>query len=360
MKFIKKHFKWILPLMTLMILAALFMLPRGYTSPIKDASGNTLPNSVASLEKVKIGGVDQWLLIRGQNKDNPVLLFLHGGPGTSEMAFVKHFNADLEKYFVVVNWDQRGAGKSFFSSSPKDSFNLEQYISDTHEVAELLKKRFHKEKIYLLGHSWGSFLGMSTIHRYPESFIAYIGTGQCSDGPESEEDGYRFVIEAAENTNNQKALKELRAIGYPENGSYEGGHSSTEVQRKWNMEFGGFVYGKRNANDILKYALFAKEYHLKDLLSYVLIEHNSIGELIDHTRFSEKIPEVKVPVYFLLGRYDHCTSSAVAEKYFQKLKAPRKELVWFEKSAHSPCFEESEKFNNVLISQVLKETDPVK
>ena len=140
-----------------------------------------MTSSITSLEKIELGDINQWISIRGRNTANPILLYLHGGPGTPVMPLFRHFQAPLEDHFIVVQWEQRGAGKSFSWKIPKETMTIEQFISDLQVLIELLRKRFNKEKIYLMGHSWGSVFGTYTVQRYPELFYAYIGVGQATD-----------------------------------------------------------------------------------------------------------------------------------------------------------------------------------
>ena len=331
------------------------LLFRGYTEPIKDSSG-TLPNSVASLEKVKIGGEEQWILMRGSNTDNPVILFLHGGPGTTEMPLILHYNSNLEKDFVVVSWDQRGAGKSYSGQIPKESATIDQFVSDTNEVVEYLKKRFKKDKIYLVGHSWGSMLGMLTVEKYPESFYAYIGTGQEADMIEGELLSYQYALKQAKVLNNQKAISELEQAGPPQNGFYKD-EESEQLERKWVLKFGNSVYGATNYNQFYKTMLFSKEYTLEDIVNCFRFAYpEEFMQEYHTTNLFKEVPEVKVPVYFFLGRHDNQIPSVLAERYLNELKAPKKELVWFENSAHSPQYEEAEKFNRLIVTKVLPET----
>ena len=160
---------------------------KAYTAPIKGV------NSISLLEKVSIGGTNQWITVRGEDRRNPILLYLHGGPGHAEMGSNPRFK-ELEKRYVVVNWDQRGSGKSFSPNLSKETLNVDQFLSDTHEMVEMLKKRFGREKIYLVGHSWGSLLGMIEISKHPESLYAYVGVGQFADLPRGS-DGLRLYVE---------------------------------------------------------------------------------------------------------------------------------------------------------------------
>ena len=143
----------------------------GKAEPIMDISGKTLDSSISVIEKIMLGGQEQYLVIRGVNRVQPVMLFLHGGPGSPELPFMKNYNRDIENDFVMVYWEQRGAGKSYSKNIPVESLNLEQFILDTKELSEYLAKRFHQKKIYVMGHSWGSILGILTAYQYPELFL---------------------------------------------------------------------------------------------------------------------------------------------------------------------------------------------
>jgi pimeloyl-ACP methyl ester carboxylesterase len=181
----------------------------GTTEPITDPEGNPVEGSIAEIEKVILGGQEQYIIIRGVDAAKPIMLFLHGGPGSPEVAFIKHFNPDIEKDFVMVYWEQRGAGKSYSKDIPPESMNMDQMISDTRELSEYLVNRFNREKIFLMGHSWGSLLGTLTAHKYPELYYAYFGIGQVGDQFKGEQISLRWAKDQAVERNDHKAVKTL-------------------------------------------------------------------------------------------------------------------------------------------------------
>jgi len=315
------------------------------------------PQGIASLEAVTLGGVKQWILIRGQDRSNPVLLFLHGGPGSPEMPLEHHFGPPLEEHFVVVHWDQRGAGKSWHPGLPKDSMTIEQFISDTHELVELLRKRFGQEKIYLMGHSWGSLLGVRVVQKYPDLFYAYIGIGQCVDLKRNEEISYQFVLEEAEKRGNQKALRQLKKIGPPPYDNLR----ELGTQRKWLTRFGGGITREGKFSPLIKIAIKAPEYTPADFVKYLYGNYYGSKHLEDEVmtiNFLEQAPRLEAPVYFFEGRHDYNTPWELVQEYYEKLDAPSgKHLVWFENSAHSPNLEEPGKFVDELI-KALEDTYP--
>ena len=328
------------------------------TPKIKDNNGKIKPNSIASLEKVKIGGIDQWIIIRGHDKNYPILLFLHGGPGSNEGFFAYKFQRDLEEHFIVVNWDQRGAGKSFSKKIPKESMNIEQFILDTSELIKLLLNRFNKKKLYLVGHSWGSILGTLVVSRYPEIIQAYIGVGQVVNILENEKVSYQFTIDQAKKLGKKKALKQLKKLEpYPEKDITDA--NTLKKQRKWLTKFGGVIHNETNWWSYIKIALGSPEYSLKDMIKFVRgskLSIEALWEELFEIDFPSQITELKIPIYICMGRYDYNTPFELAEKYFNQIKAPKKEFIWFENSAHMLHIEEAEKFNDLLINKILPET----
>ncbi len=320
------------------------------------------PEGIQSLEQVTLGGVEQWISIRGHDRNNPVLLFLHGGPGSPETPVVRHFNSALEEYFVVVNWDQRGAGKSYNPDIPVESMTIEQFVSDTLELTHLLRKRFNQEKIYLMGHSWGTIIGTPAVQQQPELYHAFIGVGQAVSFKEGEKISYNFTLDEAYRLGDEKAIQQLEEIGPP---PYLGDDflNRIGVQRTWLQKFGGVDYTERNPTRAdIKYVwlfLTAPEYSLRDTVNMLQGGQFSIRALweeLHQFNFLEEIPRLEVPVYFLMGRHDYITVFELVEEYYEMLEAPHKELIWFDNSAHSPIFEEPERFVEVVTKQILPDT----
>jgi pimeloyl-ACP methyl ester carboxylesterase len=263
-----------------------------------------------------------------------------------------HVNARLEKEFVVVQWDQRGAGKSYSSSIPKSSMTIEQFISDTHELVQFLLKRFGASKLYLVAHSWGSMIGALTVAKYPELFEAYVAISQAANAPESERIMYRFALEAAEKQGNEKAEAELNRLGLPPYKSF----ADYRTMKGWVHHFRDAGYSEISPWKFARLALASPTYSWGDLLRLVLGMRFSFSRLwreaFYETDLLKQAPRIDVPVFFFLGRHDHTAtaSAAMAERYFQALDAPRgKRLVWFENSGHWPQLEESERFQEQVI-----------
>ena len=309
---------------------------------------------IESLEKVKLGGIEQWILIRGHDRSKPLMLVVHGGPGFSEMP-LSHRNAELEKEFVVVQWDQRGAGKTYSPDTPHDTMNVEQFVSDTHELSRLLTARFHTPKLYLVGVSWGSILATITASRHPELFHACVGVGQVADVKESQRILHRFAMEAAERAGNRRAIADLKKLGP----TFMQSADHMRVCR-WVSRFTSAQYPGLPRWGLFRDAAGSPSYDIADfwrLYRGMKFSLDCLWLPLNDVNLFEQAPRIEVPVYFFLGRHDYVVTSEVAERYFQAIDAPRgKQIVWFEKSGHMLHLSEPEKFRAALIGKVLAET----
>ena len=311
---------------------------------------------VALLEKVRIGGSSQWVLERSENIENPIILFLHGGPGTSQLTMNRRNTRSLEQFFTVVNWDQRGAGKSYRAISEVEKMNVGQFVADAKELTLYLLKKFQKERIVLVGHSWGSVIGAMAASKYPELYSCYVGIGQAANMEQGERASYHWTLDQARSHNDRRAIRVLETIGPP---PYPGDWQSKIItQRRYLGRFGGEYHGSRNGAfwPVITSLIFSREYGLIDRINFFRGILGSMKllwpELLGVDLFVT-VPEFKIPVFFMEGRFDHESPSNIAEKYFESIKAPSKELVWFERSAHMPNSEERNLFNNILIQKIL-------
>lgn len=310
--------------------------------------------TIDSLEELTIGGVKQWIYTQSNNPENPVLLWIHGGPGYTAIPWAYLF-PELKKKFTFVAWDQRCAGKSFSPETvPVESLNIEQFVADSVELINVLKKRYNQDKVYIFGHSWGSILGTILTARYPELFHAYISGGQVVDLNESEELSYQYVMDEAIKLKNKAAIKELKEIGPP---PYKK-DTDLFIQRKWLWILKG-VYANPEYDEVgvaCNSGICSKEEAGNIERSLQYSASLMWDELLSLPDFRLKYAELKVPVYFLIGKNDYNTPWKLVENYYQTIKAPRKKLIWFEKSAHMFPWTEPDKFQKVLINTILPET----
>jgi pimeloyl-ACP methyl ester carboxylesterase len=297
------------------------------------------PNGVERVEMVHIGGIDQWVSIRGVDRRNPVLLMLHGGPGYVSMPTSWYFQRGWEEYFTVVQWDQRGAGKTYLANDPKaiaPTMSIERMLADTEEMIAWLRKKFGKDKIFILGHSWGSVLGLKTAQRHPEWLHAYIGMGQGANIPESERRGWKFAMERARATKNETAIRELQSIAPYAQGDQLIPLKHLYLQRKWVTFYGGAVSGRQRNDAEPAAAILSPEYSDAELRA--ASEGNDFSEKLLIAKVLtldlSRVTELKVPLILLEGRDDFNASSSAAAEWFESVQAPSKKLVWFEHTAH--------------------------
>lgn len=325
-----------------------------HTPPILDADGAPLPNSIASLEKVRLGGVDQWLIVRGEDVDKPVLLFLSGGPGASEAARVLRFNRELEKDFVVVIWEQRGCGKSYPSYYPTADLTVDRYVADLLELTEMLRARFDEEKIYLVGHSWGTIIGLLAAQQYPELFHAYVGTAQMVDVLETDQIIYEMMLDHAHQIGDAGFVRTLEQQGPP---PYFGRNPIGPYSTLFGREYAVYEFPNikneeyRRDGDILMLMLKQPEYGWLDRFYYLLglmNTFNAVYPQLQEMDFRMDATALDLPVYIVLGRHDMNNPSQIPVDYFDRLHAPGKELVFFEDSGHGMIWEEADKFHHLM------------
>lgn len=340
-------------LLLVSLLAVLLSQWYAMTPPILGADGQPLPGSIAELEQVELNGRQQWLTIRGQDIDKPVLLFLAGGPGGSQLAQTRKKLGALEEHFVVVNWDQPGAGKSFHAADFA-AITPEQYIADGHELTTYLRERFGEEKIYILGESWGSLLGAWLVQHYPEDYHALVGAAQMIAFLETDTYDYKLAMQIAEERGDTGKVEALKAQGLP---PYYGEGVAMKV-----VEYIMYLSSYMNENPAIHSNydtlddIAAPEYGLYDKINYVrglLQTMNVLWSQLWEVDLREQAPRLETAVYFLEGRHDVNAPPYLVEDYLQKLDAPHKELIWFEHSGHSPWVEEPAKAVDVLVNTVL-------
>ena len=317
----------VLLIITFGIAVTLWIKSPGTTDPITDANGETVAGSIASIETVTLGGEEQYLIIRGADTTKPVMLFLHGGPGSPEMAFMRNTNQTIENDYVMVYWEQRGAGKSYSKDTPVESMNLAQFITDTKELSEMLAKRFKQEKIYIMGHSWGSFLGILTAHQHPELFHAYFGIGQVCDQYKGEQISLKWVKKQAKLHNDEEAFEVLSALSFPDSlADSKEWFDLLSVERNYVLKFGGGVTREiKGMWPMVKMLLGAKEYTLIEKMNYMPASLFSLEHLwpdVVNTNLFHDIDSMQVPVYIFQGVYDYQTPSSLAKEFFDQLKAP--------------------------------------
>jgi pimeloyl-ACP methyl ester carboxylesterase len=321
-----------------------------WTAPFRDQHGRVIPGSVASMERLVFGGADQAVWFRARDASAPALVILHGGPGASESALFRHYDAELENHFLVVYWEQRGAGRSYTRGLPRDSMTIGRMLRDLDELVDSVRVRFGHESVVLLGHSWGTILGTLYTHAHPEKVAAYVGVAQIAEFAEGERVSLAWALSEAKAKDDAKALEALRDL--------EPAPASVEEELalgRWVERLGGSLRGGLSTWSLIRAALRTDEASLVDLVKFGQGNRFSLDAL--RPQYSQvdltEIRRFDVPMVFMLGRHDWHVPAVLAAEYFRRIEAPCKRLIWFEASAHNPPFEEPEAFVDAMIEHVL-------
>lgn len=294
---------------------------------------------------VEIGGIRQWITVRGRDRRNPILLVIHGGPAAPELPNRYLYEAPWTDYFTVVEWDQRGAGKTFALNDPAavaPTLTKARMVQDAEELTAWLRSTYGRKKIFVMGHSWGTILGLSLAERRPDWLYAYIGVGQIIDMRAGEKVGYDWVLGTARQAGDAAAVKELEAIApYPEaDGALP--LAKIDVERKWSVHYGGLTHG-RTSYDVWENAeTISPDYSPADFKAIDAGSSFSFPRLLPQMAATDFTPltRLKCPLIIFAGRYDYTTPAAPVRRWFDRLQAPAKHWVWFENSAHMMYVEE--------------------
>ena len=340
---------------TIILTCILFVYSSGKIEPYLDATGKPLPGSISEKIYVHINGVEQGMFIKSRDATRPVLLFLHGG--IPFYFLTKKYPTGLEDYFTVVWWEQRGSGISYSSDILPESLTLEQMIEDTKEVTNYLRKRFGQDKIYLMAHSGGTFIGMHVVAKTPELYHAYIGVGQMTDQLNSERLAYDYMLREYQEMGNKTMVQKLESAPVTLTGGIPKHYLSVRDEAMHTLGIGTTHDMNSVIKDIFLPSLFCSEYTLTEKINTWRGKSRSgvhvLWNTILVTDIAKEVPEVTIPVYFFHGIYDHTVSYTLAKDYFEKLKAPIKGFYVFQKSAHSPMLEEPDRMCQILLEDVL-------
>ena len=356
-KWIKRLLKFAAaPILILVVLAILVLIGwrANLQSAVAQARQIDSPNGIDLIEAIEIGGTRQWIQVRGHDQSNPILLFLHGGPGSAMMPLGHVFQTPWEEHFTVAQWDQRESGKSYRGEGNAETMTTERMIMDTLEVVDYLRERFDQDKIVVTGHSWGTYLGLNVIQLKPEWFHAYVGVGQVVNMQENERVTYEYTLQQAKEHGDAEALAELEALApYP---SPEKIADKMMVQRKWLMAYGGSLYGEESYAPFIGAILASPDYSWLDIYRFATGMEFVMDYLLDPLHAVDITAlgtEYQVPIFIFSGRYDYQVPSVINEAWFETITAPHKEYIWFEESCHSPMLAEVDRFTQELVKRVL-------
>lgn len=324
---------------------------------------------ISEITEVQLGNVPQTILIQGENRTNPILLFLHGGPsmplpGVSCKGrdYVMTMTMkELIKHFVVVFWDQRGTGKSYSSDIPQETMTVKQFVSDANELTDYLRRRFEKEKLFLAAHSWGTVIGLNLVTQYPDKYHSYVGMSQIVSWVENDKLALKWAKEEAARRGNQKALKQLEDIGEP---PFLESFEQWGVLRNWQLRFNSMFYSDKKVKHpgmmgLAKITLQSKEYSLKDVYQtfykgFKLVYHQAFIEELATFNFEETLSNPAIPVTFIHGKKDVHVNGSLVESYFNGMKAEKgKRLIWLENSSHAFYHDDARIVEQRLIEELI-------
>ena len=329
---------------------------------IADVSKIVSPDGIQETFVATLGGARQVVNVRGADRDNPVLIFVHGGPGAVEMPFAWTFQRPWEDFFTVVHYDQRGAGRSYPLNAPEtlaSTMTLERYRDDAIELIELMRERYGKRKVLLMGHSWGSFVGLAVATKRPDLLHAYVGVGQGIDFREGEKVGMAWTRAKAVAAGDDEAVAAIDALApYPMAGPFT--IEKADGWRKYAMGYGSLLYKRPPAETLyFQQPRLSPLYTPADRQAWAKGSEFTVTTLwprLADVSFAQ-VDTVEVPLVFMLGRYDYTVPSTVAAEWLAQVEAPSKTLIWFEHSAHMPMFEQPGIFLSALLRDVVPLTE---
>lgn len=347
---------------SLLSLGILLAWSPGQPQPFLDENGKLLVGSLSEKIHVQINGVDQGMFIKSRNIHNPVLLFVHGGPGMPEYWLTQRYPIGLEDHFTVAWWEQRGTGLSYHDIQP-EGMTAEQFVADTIEVTRYLLNRFGQEKIYLMGHSWGSYIGVQAAAQAPELYYAYIGMGQVSYQIQSEQLAYEYALAYHRQNGDQRMVRKLEAAPPTTSVPLPAAYEALRDEYMHTAGIGTTREMKSVITGIFLPSWQFREYTLTEKVNlwrgkvYSRSRDFGLWDTMQATDLTQQVAELSIPVYFFHGRYDYTCAYPLARTFFDELQAPLKGFYTFEHSAHSPLFEEPEKALRILLEDVLNATN---
>ncbi|WP_368901788.1 alpha/beta fold hydrolase [Oceanobacillus oncorhynchi] len=318
-------------------------------------AGNNENKRIAIKEYVKINGVEQGIIVESLNQNKPLLLFLHGGPGFPAYPINKALGVKLEQYFDVCYWDQRGTGMSYDADTAKKGITVEQLIDDTIKITNHLRKKYTRNKVFILGHSWGGYLGSLVVQKRPELFYAYIGVGQIGAQLESEKETYQYILRTAMDRNDKRAFKQIKNVTFDEN--FYQNRAYAAIRSKFTEKYGGGFKREGYSNpERMKHVFSCSNYTFKERINSfkgAVLSWQSLGHVMATADLVELVPKLQLPVFILQGQHDYQTTFTQARRFYESLEAPFKKIYTFNNSSHTPFIDEQMLFYQIIQDDIL-------
>lgn len=310
-------------------------------------------NSISTLGQVTINGAKHGVMIRGNDKNNPVIIFVHGGPGTTEIPYVRKYQDLLEQNFTIVHYDERATGKSYHFFEDYSNLSIDLLVNDLIALTDYISQLLNTKQIILAGHSFGTVVAIKAANKAPEKYLAYIGLGQIGDFWSRELESLEYCLSQAMLKNNSQDIKDIEACRDSIHN-----HKAT-FPRKFTRKYGGVARLINDASDIVSGILLNPEYNFFDTIRFGkgrAISNKVLWTELMNSKLPNEVSELKIPCYFVMGKYDYLTPVKTAKAYFDSIVAPVKEFIIFDESAHYPHFEEKQKFYD-WINEVYEEIE---
>ena len=339
------------------LVGVLLLLSPGRPTPFLDDDGKPLAGSISEKTRVTINGVEQGMFIKGKDASKPVLLYLHGG--MPDYFLTERYPTGLDEDFVVVWWEQRGSGLSYNPDMAPESLTTEQIVADTLALTDYLRERFGQDKIYLMGHSGGTFIGIQAAARAPEKYHAYIGVAQMSYQLRSEQLAYDYMLERFTANGNANMVRKLEAAPVGDSVPLPDAYSSVRDVAMHDLGIGTTHDMRSIVTGLLLESFRSPEYTLGEKIGMwrgKIFSGSRLWNTELATDLTKEVTRLEIPVYFLHGTYDYTVSYPLAKAYYEQLDAPLKGFYTFEQSAHSPLFEEAAKTCEIMRADVLTGT----
>lgn len=328
-----------------------------HVAEVADEQGNRIDLEIQEIEQVELPDSSQWIFSSGEDADNPVILYLDGGPGGSEIGAVRRYLGPLHQYATVVCWDQRGTGKSYGVS---DDLSLEAFVGDTIEISEYLREKYGKERIYLLGHSWGSVIGVLAAQRRPDLYAAYIGAGQHINSIENDAVGWHMVHDGALREGDHKLAEKLESYGLPPFlQELPDGRKVPDGDAYYGLLKELYHYSPKAPNDHRFDSMtmfFAPEHSFFDTVNIARGLVRGVKEVYPQLAFTDieqEVPSLEVPLYIINGAYDRTCVAEITDRWFEGVSAPYKQMLYLPDSGHNGIFTDSERVIEFFRSEVL-------
>ncbi|PTX11417.1 pimeloyl-ACP methyl ester carboxylesterase [Pontibacter mucosus] len=323
---------------------------------IRELQTIVTPNGLQESYQVEVGGVQHAVYVRGKDKENPIILFVHGGPASPLSPVMWTFQGPMEEYFTFVNYDQRASGRTYTLNDTAQlgkTLFIDQYVTDAIALAEHVREKYGKRKLILMGHSWGTIISMKAALQRPDLFYAYVGIGQVINTVKNEEISFAYALRVASEEKNEEALKELTSIApYP--GDKPLTRERIVLARKWPQYYGGLSAYRTDSRQFFAAPLLSPEYTRQEVSAI------NQGSLFTLEKVLPEFLEVNfdgiksfpIPVFMFMGRHDYTTPSEPTAQWLAQVKAPKKQAIWFEHAAHLIPLEEPGKMLVSLLEHV--------